>query len=80
MKFIQLSIVVNSRFYTRNKKLIKYCELDWDEDCLKHYNNNSPIKTASVNQVRKPIYNSSINLFDKYSEFFEGSFQNLEEN
>ena len=60
------------------KKLIKYCELDWDEDCLKHYNNNSPIKTASVNQVRKPIYNSSINLFDKYSEFFEGSFQNLE--
>jgi len=61
------------------KRLIKYCELDWDDNCLKHYNNKSPVNTASVNQVRKPIYNSSINLYDKYSKFFDGEFQNLTE-
>ncbi len=61
------------------KRLIKYCELDWDDNCLKHYNNKSPVNTASVNQVRKPIYNSSINLYDKYSQFFDGEFKNLTE-
>ena len=60
------------------KKLISYCELDWDENCLKHYNNNSPVKTASINQVRKPIYNSSINLFQNYSKFFMKAFEQID--
>ena len=60
------------------KKLISYCELDWDENCLKHYNNNSPVKTASINQVRKPIYNSSINLFKNYSKFFMKAFEQID--
>ena len=41
------------------KKLIGYCGLDWDENCLKSHKNNSSIKTASINQARKPIYLTS---------------------
>ena len=41
------------------KKLIGYCGLDWDENCLKPHKNNSSIKTASINQARKPIYLTS---------------------
>ncbi len=62
------------------KNLIKFCELEWDENCLKHYNNKSPINTASINQVRKPIYNSSMNLFKKYSVYFDINFENLIKN
>ncbi len=61
------------------KDLINFCDLDWDENCLKHYNNKSPVTTASINQVRKPIYSSSINLFKKYSSYLDRNFENLKE-
>ena len=34
------------------EKIISFCELDWDENCLLFYKNNSPIKTASTFQAR----------------------------
>ena len=59
------------------KKLINYCDLEWDPSCLKHYTNKSPIRTASINQARKPIYKSSINLSKNYSIFLEKMFKKL---
>jgi len=53
-------LVTNNEAET--KDLIKFCDLDWDENCLKHHKSNSPIKTLSVNQANKPIYNTSINI------------------
>ena len=44
------------------KKIISFCELDWDENCLSFYKNNLPIKTASAFQARQPIYESSIKI------------------
>ena len=35
------------------KKMIKFCDLDWEESCLKFYNNKTPIKTLSTAQARK---------------------------
>ena len=43
------------------KKIINYCNLDWEDRCLDFSKNKNPIKTASVGQARKPIYKSSIN-------------------
>ncbi|AFS46816.1 TPR subfamily 2 repeat-containing sulfotransferase domain protein [alpha proteobacterium HIMB5] len=51
------------------KKLLKYCDLDWDENCLIHHKNTNSIKTVSSTQARKPIYQSSLNnskIFDHY--------------
>ena len=53
------------------KRIIKECNLNWDEKCLSHYNNINPIKTMSTSQARKPIYNTSLNSFDKYKMFFK---------
>ena len=54
-----------------SKEMIKYCGLKWNEDCLKYYDKNkSSIDTASVNQANKPIYQSSLNKFENYREFF----------
>jgi len=50
------------------KDLLKFCDLEWDPNCLNHHLNNSAIKTASINQARKPIYNTSKNLNKNYSD------------
>jgi hypothetical protein len=51
------------------KKLIEYLGLDWDDNCLNFYNVDRPVKTASVTQVRKPIYKTSTNRWRKYEKF-----------
>jgi tetratricopeptide (TPR) repeat protein len=59
------------------KKLINFCDIEWDENCLSHHKNKSAIKTASVSQARKPIYKSSINLSDNYSQYLKNMFSLL---
>ena len=51
------------------KKALKFCELPWDENCLKHYENKKSIKTVSFLQARKPIYRSSVNSSEVYLEY-----------
>ena len=54
------------------KKVIKFCDLNWEDDCLNyHKKNTSPISTASINQANKPIYKDSLNKYDFYKKFFE---------
>tara|TARA_Y100000768_G_scaffold139238_1_gene103745 strand:- start:1395 stop:2948 length:1554 start_codon:yes stop_codon:yes gene_type:complete len=59
------------------KKLIKFCELEWDVNCLNHHTNKSVIKTASINQARKRIYKSSQNSSRNYSNYLEQMFSLL---
>ena len=42
------------------KKLLKFCDLNWDENCLNPHKNKKPVGTASLAQIRTPIYQSSI--------------------
>ncbi len=51
------------------KKLIEYLELDWNDNCLEFYNVDRPVKTASLSQVRKPIYKTSTNRWRKYEKY-----------
>lgn len=41
------------------KKLISYCQLDWQKQCCEFQNNAAPATTASASQVRQKIYQSS---------------------
>ena len=45
---------------TETRRMIEFLQLPWDKNCLEFYNNDRPVKTASVAQVRKPIYSSSV--------------------
>ena len=47
------------------------------EKCIKFYENNRPIRTASDTQARKAIYKSSVNLWKNYEEKFIKHFENL---
>ena len=48
------------------KKLFSFCDLSWSEDIFEFYKTGKTIRTASVNQVKKPIYSTSVNLSDHY--------------
>ena len=61
------------------KKLINFCDLDWDPDCLEfHKKAKTPIKTVSINQARKPIYNKSIDSSQLYSKYLPTLFNILD--
>ena len=48
------------------KKLLKYCELEWDENCLNFHKNERAVKTASSLQVREKMYQGSSEAWKKY--------------
>ena len=50
------------------KKIIEYCNLNWEEQCLNHQKNKNPIKTLSVNQANQAIYKTSINSSEPYKD------------
>ena len=41
------------------RKLLEYCDLDWDENCLNFHNNDRAVKTISSLQVRQKMYQGS---------------------
>ena len=59
------------------KKLIKFCNLNWDKKCLKFYDNVRPIKTASDSQARKKIYKTSVNIWKNYNAYLKKYFLKL---
>jgi len=60
------------------KKLIKFCDLEWDPSCLNHHKNNkTPIKTVSISQARKPVYQSSVNSNSNYKKYLSEMFNLL---
>lgn len=60
------SIVSNQEEETR--KLLEFCELDWHDDCLEFYKAKRQVKTASVYQVRQPIYKDSVKGWRRFEE------------
>tara|TARA_B100001996_G_C18657665_1_gene591830 strand:+ start:134 stop:1699 length:1566 start_codon:yes stop_codon:yes gene_type:complete len=50
-----------------SKDLIDYCNLTWEENCLFFYKNEREVRTASAAQVKKPIYNKSLDLSKNYA-------------
>lgn len=50
------------------KQLIKFLGLDWNKKCLDFHNSDRPVKTASVAQVRRPIYNTAVKRWKKYGD------------
>lgn len=51
------------------KKLLDFCELDWEENCLSFYNTKRQVRTASIEQVRSPINKKSIGAWKNYKSY-----------
>ena len=48
------------------QKLLNYCELDWDDNCLNFHKNTRGVSTASSSQVRQKMYQGSSEAWKKY--------------
>ncbi len=53
------------------RKLLEYCGVDFEEDCLNFYNNKRAVRTPSSEQVRQPIYNSSIQHWKNFESYLD---------
>ncbi|MGB7126917.1 MAG: tetratricopeptide repeat protein [Methylovirgula sp.] len=54
---------------TQARRILAYCELPWDDRCLSFHETERPVRTASVMQVRQPIYKSAVGRWRDYEEF-----------
>ncbi|MCL6251541.1 tetratricopeptide repeat protein [Altererythrobacter sp. KTW20L] len=50
------------------RRLIDFIGLPWDDRCVEFHKSSRPVKTASVAQVRKPIYTTSVSRWEKYGD------------
>lgn len=64
---------------TLTKELLKFCNLDWDKNCLNFHKNKKSVSTASLAQVRQPLYTSSVHKWKNYLEELD-ELKNLLEN
>ena len=59
------------------KKLLEYCELDWDDNCLNFHTNKRAVRTTSSLQVRKKMYQGSSEAWKKYEAYLKPLIKNL---
>jgi tetratricopeptide (TPR) repeat protein len=48
------------------RRLLAYCGLPFDERCLRFYENDRAVRTASSEQVRRPIYRDGVDHWQNY--------------
>jgi tetratricopeptide (TPR) repeat protein len=51
----------------QTRRLLDFLDLPWDEACLRFHETQRPVRTASVNQVRQPIYSTSVGRWRKHA-------------
>ena len=51
-----------------SRQLLAYLGLDWDEACLQFHHTPRQVQTASLVQVRRPLYRSSVERWREYDK------------
>ncbi len=50
------------------RRLIDFCGLEWDDACLNFHETERAVRTASLWQVRQPMYTSSVDKWKNYEK------------
>ncbi len=61
------------------RSLITFCGLEWDHACLEFYKGARRVRTASVQQVRQPLYRSSKEKWRNYELHLEALVKTIGE-
>jgi ribosomal protein L16 Arg81 hydroxylase len=51
-----------------SRRLVEFLGLEWDESCLDFHNAERAVVTASLTQVRQPIYHSSVGQWRRFEK------------
>lgn len=62
----------------QSRRLLTFCNIPWDDKCLRFFETKRTVKTSSVGQVRKPIYKDSVKKWKKYESYLGDMIDTLE--
>jgi len=65
-------------FDNQVRRLLDYCELPWEDACLNFHETDRPVRTASSEQVRQPIYQGAVGFWHRYEEHLDELAEVLE--
>ena len=51
------------------RRLLEFCGLDWNDSCLTFHETQRSVRTSSAEQVRRPLYKSSVMGWRRYKEY-----------
>jgi len=54
-----------------SRRIIDFCDLPWDDRCLRYYETGRPVLTLSMNQVSQPIYRTSVGRADRFGHHLD---------
>ena len=60
------------------RRILDHCGLEFQESCLQFHETERAVKSASSEQVRRPIYSSSVNLWRRYEAHLGPLIETLE--
>jgi tetratricopeptide (TPR) repeat protein len=58
--------------------LVDHCGMEWNDACLAFHKTKRPVRTASITQVRQPIYKGSVARWKNYEEALAPLIRGLE--
>jgi tetratricopeptide (TPR) repeat protein len=56
------------------RKLVAWCDLEWEPGCLEFHRGKRAVRTASAVQVRQPLYTTSVGRWKHYEQFLATLF------
>ena len=59
------------------RRIVEACGVEWNPACLEFHSNARPVRTASITQVRQPIYKRSVARWKNYDQHLGGLFSTL---
>ncbi|HEX3920220.1 MAG TPA: sulfotransferase [Caulobacteraceae bacterium] len=61
----------------QSRRILAHCGLEWDDDVLRFWESRRPVKSASMFQVREPIYDRSIGRWKPFAKLLAPLFKGL---
>lgn len=63
---------------TQVRRLLEFCELPWEDACMDFHKTRRAVRTASSEQVRQPVYTSSVHHWRNYEPWLDELIDVLE--
>ena len=67
---VQYETLVDN-FEPQVRRLLNYCGLEFEPSCVNFYQTKRAVRTASSEQVRQPLYRTSLHQWQSYADFLQ---------
>jgi tetratricopeptide (TPR) repeat protein len=64
-------------FEPEARRVVEACGLAWEPACLRFHETARPVRTASVTQVRQPLYRKALGRWKAYEPYLSSLFERL---